>query len=145
MTTATVTADRIAASTPAAWPFYLGAAVDIVLGFDLLVFTDWIAGTILPGGTAIAGIALPAVLRGIGVVLLVIGLETAVMARNPVRWRQGLWVIAGLNVVAAASAIADLLFAVAMLSAAGIPVMVAVAAGCLGLTALQVRALRAGA
>lgn len=143
MTTATCTADRDPVLTPAVWPFYLNAAIDAVLGLDLLLFAGWIAGLILPGDADIAGIAAPALLRGIGVVLLIAGVETAVMARSPARWRRGLWAIAGLNAAAAALLAADLLFAAGMLSAIGILLMIALAAGSLALAVLQIRALRA--
>lgn len=121
--------------------FYAGAAVDILLGLDLLLFGGWIAGLLLPGAPELFGLSAAAVLRGLGLALLIVGADTILLARSEGRLGRLLPAIPALNWAFAAALALALIAGFDALSGAGAALVAALAAGSVVFALLQQRAL----
>lgn len=77
-----VSAERLTAGPLAAWPFLLGATMDVLLGLDLLLF----AGPIME--LSLVAPFDPLFLQVAGGVLLVYGIDMALVARSKGRMRR---------------------------------------------------------
>lgn len=76
-------------------PFYIAAGLDLLIGLDLLLFGPAVAELLLPGQKEIFGIASGTLLRGVGVVLILLAAETVWLARSRGRLRRFLsWIVA---------------------------------------------------
>lgn len=79
----------------ALWPFHVGAAADVAVGAGLIAFAVPVAGLILPSHAEVFGISSAAILRGLGIFLVLFALETVLVARARgmlARFRS--WVVA---------------------------------------------------
>ena len=124
------------------WPFHAGVIADVVVGLDLLVFADPIAGLVLPQQAAILGYTSAAVLQALGAFLLLFAIGTLVVARAQgtlARFRS--WIV-GANWATVVLAALILAFWHAAFSAAGIAALAIVAAALALLAGLQRRAFQ---
>lgn len=142
MTTLTRDMPLSASTKRSLWPFHVGAIADVVVGLDLLAFSDPIAGLILPQRATILGFSSAAVLQALGVFLILFAIETVVVARARGRLAQFRSWIVGANWATVVLAVLVLAVWHAAFSAAGIAVVAVVAAALAVLAALQQRALR---
>ena len=122
-------------------PFYLGGAIDVLLGLDLLLFGGWIAGAILPDQPQVFGVETATILRILGAALLVVGLDAIVLARSTGRLARLLPAMPALNWAFAAAMILVLALGYGQLSAFGVVAAVVLAAVGAGLAIAQSRAL----
>lgn len=125
----------------AALPFIIGAAGDVLLGFDLLLTADFLGEWLAPGVGDVAGVAIETVLRATGACLLGVALFTLSATWYYIP-RGALWLIVGLNEAWVLASAALVIFAHDRLSLAGDIAVIAVAAVLAILTWLQYRALR---
>lgn len=121
--------------------FYAGAAADIVLGLDLLLFGGWLAGLLLPGQPELFGLSTAALLRVVGAALLIAGLDTILLARSEGRLGRLLPAVPALNWAFAAAMALVLVAGHAALSAVGAVLVAALGVGSVVLALLQQRAL----
>lgn len=76
-------------------PFYVGAFADTVVGLGLVALAETITPMILPDHPTILGLTVSAVLRFLGLFLLVFALDTVVVARsNGALGRFRSWIVA---------------------------------------------------
>lgn len=123
------------------WPFYVGAAADIAVGLDLLVFAPDIAQRVLPGQATVFGFAAESVMRFLGAFLILFAAETILVARprgGLARFRS--WIVAA-NWATVALAIVVLALWHSLFSAIGILAVGVVGAAVGVLAYLQGRAL----
>jgi len=101
-------------------PYYLGAAADFIVGLELALFGPQVARLAMPALDTLLGAEPGAVLRIVGVALLVFALDTVLIARSQGRLgRLRPW-IARANLATAALGVIALLVAHAALSPIGI-------------------------
>jgi|SRR5690606_19526828 len=126
------------------WPFYAAGALDALVGLDLLLAGPSLAAWLLPGAESLLGVAMGSVLRALGVVLLLVGLDTVVCARSPGLRRFLPALVAAAWVWVTASALVLALDA-RYFSPAGMAAVALLACAVALLAVLQSRALRAAA
>ncbi|HEX7044014.1 MAG TPA: hypothetical protein VF203_05310 [Burkholderiales bacterium] len=120
--------------------FYVGAAIDLLLGIDLLLFSPALAALLLPGQAEVLGVASGTLLRAFGVLLIVFALDTVWLARTQNLRRYLPLVIAANWAWVAGSAVA-IVAGYSVLSTAGIVAIAAVALITAELAIFQRRAL----
>jgi hypothetical protein len=123
------------------WPFYVGAAADVVVGLGLAVFAGEAAALLMPQQDAIGGFAAASVMRFLGVFLLLFALETVIVARASgamARFRS--WIVAA-NWATVAAALVVLVAWHAAFSPLGIAAVAFVGMAVGTFAALQQRAL----
>lgn len=147
-----MTADTLSATAPGERrrrptmrAFYIGAAIDLVLGIELLLFADWLAAALLPEQPQLLGLATPVLLRITGLVLLLIAVETVLMARSQGWLRPLLPSVVVLNWASVAACIILLAIGYQALSAFGLAVLTVLGGLGIVLALGQQRALRADA
>jgi hypothetical protein len=121
-------------------PFLLGAAADILLGFDFMLAKAWMATWLAPGVSHVAGIPVETLLFWLGAAMLVWGLVTLGFA-----WidagRTAFWSVVASNEAWAAAGAALLVCGHSALSDAGIAVTAIVAVTSAALASAQSWAL----
>lgn len=129
------------ASTRSMWPFHVGAAADVGVGVGLLALAPQIASLILPAHSEVAGLAIAAILRGLGLFLILFALETVVVARAQgtlSKFRS--WVVAA-NWATVALVVVLLIAAGSAFSAIGVAAVAVVGVLVAGITVLQQKAI----
>ncbi|HEY8553304.1 MAG TPA: hypothetical protein VIL43_02050 [Burkholderiales bacterium] len=121
-------------------PFYVGAAIDLVLGLDLLLFGPALAAWLVPAQAEVLGVASGTLLRALGVLLIVFALETVWLARAPNLRRYLSLAIAANWAWVAVSALA-IVAGYSVLSTAGVVAAAATALVAAELAIFQRRAL----
>lgn len=120
--------------------FYIGAAIDFVLGLELLLFGPAAAALLLPEETHLLGIETGTLLRVLGAVLIVVAADTVLLARSARLQRYLKLVVAANWTWVAASAVA-IVAGWSALSTFGIVAIAAVALVTAELAIFQRRAL----
>ena len=140
--TATVTAAPALPAARKLWAFELAAALDLLVGLDLVLFGGWIAAWMLPGIETIAGIDAATLFRAVGGVLIAFGALGFAVTRA-LRSPALLWaLLAGAELWVVASVAEIALFA-GSFSGLGLAVMIGQAAIVAALAWAQFRTLRA--
>lgn len=123
------------------WPFHVGAAADVLVGLDLVIFAGDIARLLMPEQVTILGFATASVMQVLGVFLILFAIDTVVIARSQGQLARFLsWIVAA-NWATVALAVVVLALWHAAFSAMGIAA-VAIIAVAVGIFAgLQQRAL----
>lgn len=142
MTTLTREIPLPVSSVRSFWPFHVGAIADVVVGVNLIAFSEPIARLILPQQTTILGFSCVTILQALGLFLVLFAIETMIVVRaqgNLARYRS--WIVAANW---ATVVLATLILAVwhAAFSAVGIAAVTIVATALAVLAALQQRVLR---
>jgi hypothetical protein len=122
------------------WPFHVGATADVVVGAGLAVFASPAASLIMPAHAAVFGISTTAILRGLGIFLILFAMETVLVAREGALAGFRSWVVAA-NWATVALVLGLLVTANAAFSAIGIAAVAAVGMFVAAITVLQQRAL----
>lgn len=142
MTTLTRQLPMSASAGRSFWPFHVGAIADVVVGLDLVAFSDPIARLILPHQPTILGFSCAAILQALGAFLILFAIETFVVVRAQgtlARFRSWIVVANWATVVVAALTLAVWH---AAFSPAGVAAVSIVATALAVLAALQQRVLR---
>jgi len=140
MATATDVVRETAAGPRSLRSFYVGAAIDLVLGLDLLLFGPALAALLMPGQAEVLGVASGTLLRVLGALLIVFALDTVWLARSPNLRRYLPLVIAANWVWVAVSAVA-IVAGYSVLSTVGVVAIAAAALIAAELAIFQRRAL----
>jgi hypothetical protein len=128
-------------SSRSLWPFHAGAAADVAVGAGLLALAPQIAALILPSHAEVAGLATAAILRGLGVFLILFAVETVVVAKaRGMLSRFRSWVVAA-NWATVALVAFILVTAGSAFSAIGVAAVAVVGIFVAGITALQQKAI----
>lgn len=121
--------------------FHVGGGLDLLLGADLLLFGGWVAETLLPGAPEALGFEAATAVRVVGALLMVVGVDTLLMARSTGRLRRLLPAVVWLNWAWVAGSVLLLLVAGSAFSGLGIAAVIAVALVVAALAVVQARAL----
>ena len=128
-------------SSRSMWAFHAGAAADVAVGMGLLAVASQIAPLILPTHPEVAGLATAAILRGLGLFLILFALETVVVAKaRGMLSKFRSWVVAA-NWATVALVVVLLLAAGSAFSAIGIAAVAVVGVFVAGITLLQQKAI----
>jgi hypothetical protein len=128
-------------SSRSMWPFHAGAAADVAVGAGLLALAPQIASLILPAHPEVAGLATAAILRGLGLFLILFALETVVVAKaRGMLSKFRSWVVAA-NWATVALVVVVLVATGSAFSATGIAAVAVVGVVVAGITVLQQRAI----
>ncbi len=129
---------RTAARSP--WPFHVGATADVVVGAGLAVFASPAALLIMPDHAAVLGISAAAILRGLGIFLILFAIETVLVAREVTLSRFRAWIVAA-NWATVALVLVLLAAANFAFSAIGLAAIAMIGMFVAAITVLQQRAL----
>ena len=121
--------------------FHLGAAFDLLLGLDLLLFGRTVAELVLPDYPTLLGIETATLPRCLGAALVLVAVDGFLFARIA-RLRRLLPALVALNWAWVAVSAVVLLFDSDALSGAGVALVLVVALLTAALVAAQTRALR---
>lgn len=125
--------------------FYAGAAIDLVLGLELMLFGGWFAALMLPDTPQILGLSTALLLRLAGGVLLLFAVDTFIVARSQGRLARFRPAVMAANWVGAALCLGLALLAAPVLSTVGVTLLVGLALIGAVVAMTQKRALRVAA